>query len=106
MNLSSEEFVNDLVDRRLVGATKAAKVTSLLDAWIRQEFTEPHSREVENLRRRSAGLEVELTALFDAVDDYIYSPSDNAYPDDHCNPEFLADLRTAFLCEAKEREQR
>lgn len=38
-----------------------------------------------------------IEALYDAVDDYIYSPDDNAYPDDYCNPEFLADLRIAFL---------
>jgi len=50
MNLSAEEFVNDyLVNRRLVGPTRAAKVASLIDAWVRLELTGPHSRQVEDL---------------------------------------------------------
>jgi hypothetical protein len=35
--MTLEEFVTDLVSRQLVGKTRAAKVTSLLDAWIRME---------------------------------------------------------------------
>jgi len=66
MNLTAEEFVNDyLVDRNLIGRTRATKVASLLDAWIRQEFTGPHSRQVEQLRRRNADLRAALEVLAD-----------------------------------------
>ena len=40
----------------------------------------------------------ELEALFDAVDNYLYSEiTDGGYPEGHCNPRYLEALRQAFL---------
>jgi hypothetical protein len=46
--------------------TWLTKVASLLDAWIRQEFTGPHSRQVEGLRRHNADLRAALEELLAA----------------------------------------
>lgn len=43
----------------------------------------------------------ELEALFDAVDDYLYSEvTGKGYPEGHCNPRYLEELRQAFLTAA------
>lgn len=40
----------------------------------------------------------ELEALFNAVDDYLYSEvPGKGYPEGHCNPRYLEALRQAFL---------
>ena len=39
-----------------------------------------------------------LEALFNAVDDYLYSEvPGGGYPEGHCNPRYLEALRQAFL---------